>query len=237
MAVRPGARAAAAGLDPEQVVEQRDHEVVVQVAALVADDERDDRQPLRVGAAEDLDRGVGRPARHRPPDEVVLALADGLDADGVLELEHEARPDRLDDRRRAALLAVLDVGQVDVLERVHVLDRAAAGHARDAVLEQVPAGDEHARRPRPADELVGADEHRVLVGERVVGRVHLDPHVRRRGREVEERERAVLVEQPRDRVRVRGDAGHVRGGRERPDLRAAGRRSGRARPRSWSRSM
>ena len=37
MAVRPGTRTAAARLDPEQVVEQRDDEVVVEVAAVVAD--------------------------------------------------------------------------------------------------------------------------------------------------------------------------------------------------------
>ena len=61
-------------------------------------------------------------------DEVLLALADRLDADGLLELEDEPRADRLDDRRRAALLAMLRIGQVDVLERVDVGDRAAAGH-------------------------------------------------------------------------------------------------------------
>ena len=43
-----------------------------------------------------------------------------------LEGEDEARPDRLDDRRRAALLAMLDVVEVDVLGRVDVGDRAAA---------------------------------------------------------------------------------------------------------------
>ena len=69
-------------------------------------------------------------------------------ADRVLELEHEPGADRLDDRGRAALLAVLDVGQVDVLERVDVGDRAAAGHARHPVAEQLAAGDEHAGRAR-----------------------------------------------------------------------------------------
>ena len=43
----------------------------------------------------------------------------------------------------------------------------AAGHRRDAVAEQLPARDEDARRPGPADELVGRDEDRVLVGERI----------------------------------------------------------------------
>ena len=38
-------------------------------------------------------------------DEVDLALANRVGADRFLELEHEARANRLDDRRRAALLA------------------------------------------------------------------------------------------------------------------------------------
>ena len=79
--------------------------------------------------------------------------------------------------------------------------------------------------PGPADELVGRDEDRVLVGERVglpAGRVgertHLDRDVRRRGGEVPERQRAVAVEQDRDRPDVADDPGHVRGRRERADL-------------------
>ena len=143
-----------------------------------------------------------------------------VDADGRLELEHEARADRFDDRRRAALLAMLDVREVDVLERVHVRDRAAARHARHPVPEQLAPGDEHARRPGAADELVRRDEHRVLVGQRVGSA----PGPSRSatygagGREVAERQGAVLVEQARDRVRVRHDAGHVRGRREAADL-------------------
>ena len=140
------------------------------------------------------------------------------DADGGLEPEHEARADRLHDGGRAALLAVLDVGQVDVLDGVDVGDRAAARHRRHPVAEQLPARDQHARRPGPADELVGRDEHRVLGRERVAGGVHLDRHVRRRRREVEEGQRPVLVEEARDPARVGHDPGHVRGRRERPDL-------------------
>ena len=79
-------------------------------------------------------------------------------------LSPNTRPARIDSTMagRAALLAVLDVGEVDVLDGVDVGDRAAAGHRRHAVAEQLPARDEHARRPGPADELVGRDEHRVL---------------------------------------------------------------------------
>ena len=104
--------------------------------------------------------GFAAPALDRPADEVLLALADRLDADGLLELEDEPGADRLDDRRRAALLAVLDVVEVDVLGRVDVGDGAAAGDRRDAVAEEVAAGDEDARRAGPADELVGRDEDR-----------------------------------------------------------------------------
>ena len=53
--------------------------------------------------------GFVRPRCDRALDEVVLALADRVGADGLLELEHEPGADRLDDRRRAALLAVLGV--------------------------------------------------------------------------------------------------------------------------------
>ena len=70
--------------------------------------------------------GTVEPRRDRPLDEVLLAPADRVDADRLLELEHEPRPDRLDDRGRAALLAVLRVVEVDVLERVDVGDGAAA---------------------------------------------------------------------------------------------------------------
>ena len=108
---------------------------------------------------------VRLPSMQRAMREGLLALADRLGADRLLQLEDEAGADRIDDGRRAALLAVLDVAQVDVLERVHVRDRAAAGHARHGVVEQLPTRDQHARRPRPADELVRRQEDRVLVVE------------------------------------------------------------------------
>ena len=168
--VRARARAAAPRLDPEQVVQERHDEVVVQVPLLVAHDERHDRQPRQVVAPEDLDIGVLLPPMHRTVGERLLARADRLGADGLLELEHEARPDRLHDRGRAAFLTVLDVIEVPVLRRVHVRDRAAAGDARHAVAEEVPARDEHPRGARPAHELVRRDEHGILVVEPGVGR-------------------------------------------------------------------
>src|SRR3954464_9247775 len=89
--VGTGAGAAAARLDPEEIVEQRDDVVVVQVAPAMADHERNDREPLRATVAEDLDVGVSLPALDGAIDERFLALTNRLDADLLLELEHEAR--------------------------------------------------------------------------------------------------------------------------------------------------
>ena len=71
--------------------------------------------------------------------------------------------------------------------------------------------------------LCGRQEDRVLVRQRVVAarRRPLDRDVRRGRREVPERERAVAVQQVGDRARVRDDARHVAGGRERADLERA----------------
>ena len=155
MAVRASARAAAPALDPEQVVEDRDDEVVVEVATLrPADDEGHDRQPLGVEVAQDLDAGVLVPGRHGPAQVVLLVRADDLRADRSLELEHQAAADRLDDRRRAALLAVDGIGEVDVLVGVHVGDRPATDHVRHPVRHQVAAHHEDARCAGSADELV-----------------------------------------------------------------------------------
>ena len=108
-----------------------------------------------------------------------------------------------------------------MLGRVHVGDSAAAGHVGHAVAHQVASNDQHARRARAADELVRAEENRVLVGERIVTAVHVDVDVGRGGGEVPERQRAVPVQQSRDRVRVTDDAGDVARRGERPDLHRA----------------
>ena len=91
------------------------------------------------------------------------------------------------------------VVEVAVVVGVDVGDRAAAGHVRHPVGEQLAPRDEHAGRRRAADELVRREEDRVLVGQRVAGPAarHLDVDVRRRGGEVPEGQRAVLVQQRR----------------------------------------
>ena len=176
--------------------------------------------------AQDLEAGHLRPGGHGTIDEVLLAGADGLGADLLLELEDEAGADRLDDGRRAALLAVLGVVEVDVLERVDVGDGAAARDGGHGVGEERAAHHEQARRARSADELVGRDEGGVLVVEGGGGRVavrrrpmrgHVHLEVGSGGAVVPESQRPVLVEQHGDGPRVRVDAGHVGGGREGAD--------------------
>ena len=71
--------------------------------------------------------------------------------------------------------------------------------------------DEDAGGRRAADQLVRAEEHRV-------DPVHRQVDVRRRGGEVPERQRAVLVEQRGQAGDVADDAGDVGGRRERADL-------------------
>ena len=75
--------------------------------------------------------------------------------DRLLELEDEARADRLDDRRGARFLAVLDLRVVVVLAGADVPNRAATRHVGDPVREQLSSGDQDARCARPADHLVG----------------------------------------------------------------------------------
>jgi hypothetical protein len=127
---------------------------VVQIAAVVADHERDDRQALGVPVAEDLDVRVGAPRGDGTPDERLLPFPDHLGADGFFEGEHETCPDRPDDVRGSALFAMLRVVQIAVLCGVDVGDRAAARHRRDPVGEQLAAGHQHTRGARASDHLV-----------------------------------------------------------------------------------
>src|SRR5262249_47665685 len=92
------AEAAAPCLDAEEVVEERGDEVRVQEpAARIAQTERQDREPLELRIPEDLDPWVRTQRRKRALCEVRLAAPDLVDADGLLQCEHEPCPDRLDD--------------------------------------------------------------------------------------------------------------------------------------------
>jgi hypothetical protein len=164
------------------------------------------------GVPEDVDAVVASPAGQSAVDQLRLPGAYRVDADGLLELEHQARTDRLDDGRCARLLAVLDVVDVDALGRADVLHRAAARHDRYPVAHQVAADGEDAGRPGPTDELVRAQEHRVLAQRARsvrIGRIHADVEVGAGGGVVPEGERAVPVEQLGDGVDVGQDSGDV----------------------------
>ncbi len=141
-----------------------------------------------------------------------LAGPDDVRADGLLELKDQAGPDRLDDGGCAALLAVRWVRQVAVLDLVDVGDGSAAHHDRHWVSEKLSSGGKHSRSSRAADELVGRKEDSVEVTERVVGWVHVDLDVRRRGRKIPEGQCTVLVQNARNGSGVGEDARDVRGG-------------------------
>ena len=163
--VRAGAGAAAAGLDAEQVVEQRDHEVVVQVlAARRPDHERHDREPLRPpGCRGSPCAGSLRQAVIARSQQGVLACLDHVDADGVLELEDQPGPDRLDDGRGAALLAVDGVGEVAVLGGLTYITVPPPGTAGTRLVSSSRRTTSTPGRPGSADELVRGDEDRVQV--------------------------------------------------------------------------
>ena len=82
-----------------------------------------------------------------------------------------------------------------MLGRIHVGDRAAAGDVGHPVVQQVASNNEHARCARTADELMRAEENRVLVRERIATytAVHVDVDIGCGGGEVPERQRAVPV--------------------------------------------
>ena len=153
---------------------------------------------------------------------LVLAVADLVAADLLLQREHEPGTDRLDDAGRATLLADGGVGVVDVFGRADEQDRSAARHRRYLVSKQRALGDQDTRCPGATDELMGRDEHRVLVGEVPIRdrrrRVHVDREVRSRSRVVEAGERAMPVKGDRDPVHVAHDSRHVRRGGEAADL-------------------
>ena len=195
MPVRPGAGTAAPGLEAEQVAEQADDEVVVQDPAVAVDAERHDRQSRRVEVAQDLDGRVAAPPFAGTPPPEVFSLGDEIGSDGLLERDHDTGPNRLDDRRRAALLAGDRIVDVERAGRVDKRDRSAAGDGRHRAGHQIPAYDEDAGRLRPADELVRREDDGVLpVAPAGTARGHVDRHVRRGRRVVPHRERSVLVQ-------------------------------------------
>ena len=157
MPIRPGARAAAARLDAEQVVEQRDGEVVVEVRVAVADDERHDREPPRRLVAEDAATGavhervdhvvrkavrVGR-HRGRRDDAHQLPVA-GRRVLALRPLEQPAG-DRRRARLRRAALELLHVSEAERLQvrKIEATDRLGdvAEHPGHRVRHLSPEGE------------------------------------------------------------------------------------------------
>ena len=197
VSVWTGARAASAALYAEEVVEQRNNEVVMKAHLPVTDDERHDRQPIRVGVPQDLDVRVSRPCLDRPVDERPFLFPDRLRAHSLFERKDHSAPDGTDDVGRAALLAVLGVAHVMVLGRVDEADGSTTGHRRHPVGKQFLACDEQSRSSRTADHLVGAHKDGVLVRMGVIGvdAAHRDSDVGSSRSHIPERERTVTVQQ------------------------------------------
>src|SRR5690606_10455009 len=132
VAVRPGARAPRAALDPEEVVQQDGDELGMEAAAVaVAEVERDDADALRgVGRAEDLDPLVAAPPCERARQQRVLARLEGVEAEGPLELQRQRGAEDLEHARRPRLLPRLDVGREVVPARTDVVHGPAAADAR-----------------------------------------------------------------------------------------------------------
>ena len=87
-------------------------------------------------------------------EQLLLTLFNDVDADSRLQLEDQARSDRLDDRGGARLLAVHGIVEVDVLLGVHVGHGAATHDDGHGVGQQVAADDEDTGRAGASDELV-----------------------------------------------------------------------------------
>ena len=217
--------------------------------ARVPQAERDDRQPLGVGIAEDLDLRVRGPRAQRAAREVVLAAADLVGCRrppsartrgrrGPTRRSRASRPPRGSRGRGGRSVPVGADEQ----------DGAAARDRRHAVAQQRALGHEDSGRPRSADELVRRDEHRVLDASGpldVRSRVHVDRQVRAGRGVVPARLARRSDAADRDLVDVGHDAGHVRRGGEAAELhrpvgvaaqlvaRGARGRRGRARPRRW----
>ena len=165
--------------------------------------ERHDRQPSAVRLPST--RSSTRPTdAASPAPGTLLGSADRVDADRLLELEHQPGPDRLDDRRRPPSSRCAGSSGSGG-RRVDKRDGATAQHSGDPVGEQLTTSRQGCPACRAADELVRGEEDRVLVGHRVLvpPGVHVDVDVRRCGGEVPEGQGAVLVEQRGDRRRCR----------------------------------
>src|SRR5690606_23291527 len=132
-----------------------------------------------------------------------------------------SRPDLLHDRRRAGLLANLDVVVVTLLGAAYVTDGSAARGRGARALIEIAVEQQQARGPRPAQELMRAHYNRVepicTAGRRCT---NVDVYIRTAGGVIENGKGVVGVEQGRDGTHVGKQPGDVAGSRERPQLTA-----------------
>src|ERR1039458_5205482 len=92
--VRSRAGAPPTGLDAEEVVEQRDDEIVVQVAPVpVTEPEGHHGQPAGLVTAKQLDARVACTTAKDAVPEPLFARGDQVRPDGLLEAEPQAGPD------------------------------------------------------------------------------------------------------------------------------------------------
>ena len=225
VAVGAGAGATGPVLDPEEVVEQRRDEVVVQPVHV----EGDDGQARRVERPVDPDSRVASQALHRRPGQRHVVLPDGGRPHVVLQREGQPGPDVAQDVGSPALLALgepLHVVHLVVAAAGDVVHGAATGALGRAGVEEVAVGHQNARPLRPSQELVGRHEDGVEPLRRVGG-VHVDGNVGSPGGVVDEGERALLVEHPGHRAHVGEETvdvgcGREGSGHERPPARGTG---------------
>ena len=149
-----------------------------------------------------------------------LARLHRPDGHGILELHGERGLDGLQEARRAAVLARLDVVEEGVLPpRVGPGHGAAAGLVGDGVVvERLRLKITTPDDPGPPRNLCGEKSTASSALSRVAGRVHVDVDVRRGGGEVDERDAAGAVHQACHLVHRREDAGDVGAGAEGADL-------------------
>mmetsp|Transcript_5630 Transcript_5630/g.7819 ORF Transcript_5630/g.7819 Transcript_5630/m.7819 type:complete len:415 (-) Transcript_5630:367-1611(-) len=228
----PRAHAAASGLHPEQIVEQRGHEVEVQEPVSAANEEGEDGQVAArlfvvggAGAAQHGEVGDGGQSGVEGLRQPQLLRLDPGGPHGLLHIHREAHLHVPQQLRGACLLALLQVGQVPVVAFRDVEHRAAARRGGGVFQgrQQRLLRHQHPGAARAAEEFVPREEERVLVcegSEGVAGQhgVHVHLHIGGRRGVVEHRIGPVAMQQDGHLVHVREDARHVAAGREGPHL-------------------
>ena len=126
-------------LDPKQVIEHGDHEVVVQVAAAGASDDEQtiDRRSASVLPSTSIAGSLAN--GDRSAHEVLFVRADDSTPTCILQVEDEAGANRFDDRGGASFFPVLGIVEVEMLVGIDVGDRAATHHVRHRVAHSAPA--------------------------------------------------------------------------------------------------